>query len=187
MRILLLGATALLTASALTGCSGNNEPEAAQETTQEAEVVEETVEDVEEKVENSKPATPEEAPDEPVEEPADEPVEEPQSVGGMTDCELGTVQAATDKAAEALGVGNTFDIFMFSCEDGWLFVEGDLTAEGDATSAPTVLLFEAEGQFWVPKDLADVCVSEDTDDPASRPGDAFLPVPILNTEVCDTV
>jgi hypothetical protein len=183
MRILLLGAAALLTASALTGCSGTDEPEAAQETTQEAEVVEETAEEVE----SSEPATPEEVPDEPEGEPTEEPVEEPESVGGMTDCELGTVQAAVDQAAEALGPGNTFDIFMFSCEDGWLFVEGDLTAEGDTTSAPTALLFEAEGQFWVPKDLADVCVSEDPDDPASRPGDAFLPVQILNTGVCDTV
>jgi len=183
MRISLIAVTALLTASALTGCSGNDEPAAAPETTQEAEVVE----DVEETVEESEPATPEEVPDEPDEEPTEEPVEEPESVGGMTDCELGTVQAAVDQAAEALGPGNTFDIFMFSCEDGWLFVEGDLTAEGDTTSAPTALLFEAEGQFWVPKDLADVCVSEDPDDPASRPGDAFLPVPILNTGVCDTV
>lgn len=183
MKISLIAATALLTGGALTGCSSSDEPEAAPETTQETEVVEETVEDVEEQVEDSEPATPEEAPDE----PEQEPVEEPESVGGMNDCELGTVQAAVDQAAEALGAGNTFDIFMFTCEDGWLFVEGDLTAEGDTTSAPTALLFEAEGQFWVPKDLADVCVSEDPDDPASRPGDAFLPVQILNTGVCDTV
>ena len=185
MKIALIGTAALLTAGVLVGCSNEDDSESTMEATQEATVVEEEPEDVDEQTEDSQPA----ASEEPAEEPAEEPEtseEQSDSVGGMTDCELGTVQAAADQAAEALGAGNTFDIFMFTCEDGWLVVEGDLTAEGDSTSAPTTFLFEAEGQFWVPKDLAEICVSEDPDDPASRPGDAFLPVPLLNTGVCET-
>jgi hypothetical protein len=46
-------------------------------------------------------------------------------------------------------------------------------------------VFEAEGQFWVPKDRAAVCGTIAADAPASRPADSQVPDAIWAT-ACNT-
>ena len=82
-------------------------------------------------------------------------------VGGMTECTKEAVQPAVDSAATALGADNVMTIDDLQCADGWAVASGilgpkDAPADGPQ-GAPTSVNFEAEGQFWVPKDKTKVC------------------------------
>jgi hypothetical protein len=57
------------------------------------------------------------------------------------------------------------------------------TTEDDAVTVTAVL--EAEGQFWIVKDRADVCGTPDANDPTKVPADAQVPAAIYQP-ACNT-
>jgi hypothetical protein len=89
-------------------------------------------------------------------------------VGGMTECTKEAVQPAVDEAVLALGSSdNQMPIENLDCADGWAVASGtlgpkDAPADGPQ-GAPTSFIFEQEGQFWIPKDKAQVCGTSEAD------------------------
>lgn len=77
---------------------------------------------------------------------ADEP-----SVGGMAECS----DAAIAGAVNADPAFADYVVTDYKCDSGWAYASAD-PAEGEM-GAPTMMIFEAEGQFWIPKNAADVC------------------------------
>lgn len=107
-------------------------------------------------------------------------------VGGMTECTQEALQSSVDEAAKALGADNVFSIDNVSCADGWAVVSGILgpanAPSAGPQGAPTPLIFQQEGQFWIPKEAAAVC---GTTDGNNYPADAEIPE-ALYTEGCLT-
>lgn len=105
-----------------------------------------------------------------------EPAASASMVGGMTECTDAAVYPAAEEAAKAMGADNVFTPDGLQCADGWAVATGILgtgSMEADAPQgAPTSFIFEAEGQFWIPKTAADVC---GTIDGSTYPGDAQIP------------
>lgn len=87
-------------------------------------------------------------------------------VGGMAEC---TSEAMTEAVSGSYGEGS-FVISDYKCEDGWAYASTD-PAEGEQ-AAPRMFIFQAEGQFWIPKQAADVC---GTFDDGAFPADATIP------------
>jgi len=112
------------------------------------------------------------------------------AVGGMTTCDAATVGPEAVKAAQAINANNTFETQDVACDNGWAVATGILggsageegaetdaeaSDEGDGNApqgAPTSFIFQAEGQFWIPKTAADVC---GTIDGTTYPADAQIP------------
>ena len=105
----------------------------------------------------------------------------PSVVGGMTECTNEAVGQAAQAAAEAMSPDNLFQLDSVECADGWAVASGVLGAKADAANtsapvgAPTTMVFEAEGQFWIPKDKALVCGTFNASDPNAVPADATIP------------
>ncbi|MDA3021864.1 MAG: hypothetical protein O2943_04240 [Actinomycetota bacterium] len=97
-------------------------------------------------------------------------------VGGMTTCDLAALDSSLQAAAQALGQGNVVTDASVECADGWAVVTGILgtseTAADAPQGAPTSFIFEAEGQFWIPKAVAAVC---GTASGTEVPADALIP------------
>ena len=88
------------------------------------------------------------------------------SVGGTVECNDTTI-------AEAVTGDPTFADYVvtdYKCADGWVFAAAN-PAEGQM-GAPAMMIFEAEGQFWISKSAADVC---GTYGDGSYPSDAMVP------------
>lgn len=103
----------------------------------------------------------------------------PSLVGGMTECTKEAIQPSLDEAVTAMGGDNQMVIDDLQCADGWAVATGilgpkDAPADGPQ-GAPTSMVFEAEGQFWIPKDKQDVCGTYDTANPEAVPADALIP------------
>ena len=103
----------------------------------------------------------------------------PSLVGGMTECTKEALQSSVDEAAKALGADNQMPIDNVQCADGWAVVDGvlgpkDAPADGPQ-GAPTSMIFQAEGQFWIPKDKQAVCGTYDANSPDAVPADAQVP------------
>lgn len=86
-------------------------------------------------------------------------------VGGMTECTKEAIQPAVDEAVLALATDGATDNQMpideLQCADGWAVAAGvlgpkDPPADGPQ-GAPNSFIFQAEGQFWIPKDREQVC------------------------------
>lgn len=86
-------------------------------------------------------------------------------VGGMTECTTEAVQPFVDQAVLALATDGSTDNAMpiddLQCADGWAVAVGilgpkDPPADGPQ-GAPNSFIFQAEGQFWIQKDPAQVC------------------------------
>ena len=93
-------------------------------------------------------------------------------VGGMTECTLEIVGDAAEEYAATLGDGaNNYEIENLECADGWAVTTGVL-GDGSGQGAPTSIIFEAGGQFWVPRTQADAC---GTYDEGTYPSDASIP------------
>jgi hypothetical protein len=98
-----------------------------------------------------------------------------ESVGGMTTCDEATISKAVEDvlAAEAQGE-KLFSLDGLECGDGWAVAFP--TVGVDEENAITITsVFEAEGQFWVPKDRTAVCGTYDMDNPEAYPSDALIP------------
>ena len=100
-------------------------------------------------------------------------------VGGMTECTDAILTKAADDAAKALSADNVFTFESLQCADGWAVVNG-IVGPADAPSdgpqgAPTSLIFQAEGQFWVPQDKEKVCGTVASASAGAAPADATVP------------
>lgn len=102
--------------------------------------------------------------------------DEGEMVGGMTECTDEIINAEAQKVVEAESADNEWYPDSVQCSDGWAVAFGTLGEAGqspdDAMGAPTNIIFQAEGQFWIPKDQADVC---GTYEDGSYPSDAEIP------------
>ncbi len=80
-----------------------------------------------------------------------------QKVGGTATCD----QASLSKAVEATGTAKEPNTLAtptsFECSDGWAYAYVN-SGTGDAEYTGTTV-FEAEGQFWIPKNRQKVCIS----------------------------
>ena len=104
----------------------------------------------------------------------------------MTECTKEAVQPAVDQAAKAMGADNVMTIEDLQCADGWAVASGILgtAAQAGATDgpagAPTQFIFEAEGQFWIPKAAADVCGTPFPPTGETAPADAMIPASLFS-------
>lgn len=103
--------------------------------------------------------------------------DEGEMVGGMTECTDKIVNGEAEEYISEMSDGaNQWYPDSVACSDGWAVAYGiDGAAgqsDGDAMGAPTNIIFQAEGQFWIPKDQADVC---GTYEDGSYPSDAEIP------------
>lgn len=106
-------------------------------------------------------------------------------VGGMTTCDEATITKAVQdlQTAEDPNV-QVFSIDALNCADGWAVVQPTVgTTEDDAIAYTQI--FQAEGQFWIPKSGTDVCGTIDDNDMAAYPADATIPES-LYVEGCTT-
>jgi len=101
--------------------------------------------------------------------------DEPEAVGGMTECTMDALAGPADEAAKALGADNAYALDGVDCSDGWAVTSGTLGAEGSDMGAPTTFIFQAEGQFWIPKTQDQVCGTPNADEPDAVPADAEIP------------
>lgn len=112
-------------------------------------------------------------------------------IGGMTTCDKAGLDSSVQAAAVALGADNVFTIDTVECASGWAVVSGilgaaDAPADGPQ-GAPTSLIFEAEGQFWIPKVAADVCGTPwPNTSGTDAPADALIPAD-LYASACLTI
>ena len=65
------------------------------------------------------------------------------------------------------------EVISLECDDGWAVISFATTDSAASYDENEVL--EAEGQFWILKDRADVCGTVSLDDPTTRPDDAQIP------------
>lgn len=80
-------------------------------------------------------------------------------VTGSAKCDQASMQRAVGNWAKAYGGGEKASLpdsdGSYRCADGWAVAFPDL---GSGNTAVTVTaVFEAEGQFWIPKDRTKVC------------------------------
>jgi len=103
-------------------------------------------------------------------------------VGGMVRC---TQNEFANTIEGGLSAGMRLDsVNAFGCADGW----GYAVATISGASGPAVVVtdvFEAEGQFWIPKDRAQVCGTISPSAPGTRPADSQVPAAIWAT-ACNT-
>ena len=92
--------------------------------------------------------------------------------GGSAECGDTALQAPTTDAAKTGGfgmlagdgqpvaAGTAVDAASVrsTCADGWALVGANVTPPGGQMTA-ALFLFEAEGEFWIPKTVADACAS----------------------------
>lgn len=89
-----------------------------------------------------------------------------QKVGGTATCDAASIEKA---AQDSPGFENQKvvleDSTSFECADGWAYAFIN-AGTGDEAVTGTVV-FEAEGQFWIPKDRATVCKAPGDQVPAA--------------------
>lgn len=90
-------------------------------------------------------------------------------VGGTATCDKASIERAVSESGRAEGTTAALSKGGFRCADGWAVAFADV---GPADAAVTeTLLFEAEGQFWIPQDRGKVC-TEPSDVPQAIYKDA---------------
>lgn len=97
------------------------------------------------------------------------------SVGGMTTCDDATISTTIEEQLAAEGQGNQlFSLDGLECGDGWAVAFPTVGPE-ESNAVTITAIYEAEGQFWIQKNPADVCGTTNMDDPAMYPEDALIP------------
>ena len=87
-----------------------------------------------------------------------QPTAESSSVGGQAVCDEPTILAAVKADFEANYPGSTFVAMDdFSCDGGWAMADVEFEASG--SSFPTVVFLRAEGQFWIPTTIEEICAT----------------------------
>lgn len=106
----------------------------------------------------------------------------PTMVGGMVRCTQGefanSIEAGLPKGQRLVSVDS------FTCADGWAYAIATI-GDGKGNNITVTDVFEAEGQFWIPKDRAKVCGTISPAAPATRPADAQVPASIW-AKACNT-
>jgi len=78
------------------------------------------------------------------------------AVGGMATCDEPTVTAAVESDVNATYPGATFvSLDDFTCVNGWVSATAQVETSG--TTVPTEFFLRAEGQFWIPTSIEDIC------------------------------
>jgi len=89
-----------------------------------------------------------------------------QKVGGTATCDAASIEKA---AQDSPGFENQKitleDSSSFKCANGWAYAFINAGTGDEAITATVV--FEAEGQFWIPKDRAKVCKAPGDQVPAA--------------------
>lgn len=111
--------------------------------------------------------------------PTNSPSDTPTKVGGMTECTVEAVQPFVTAYIELSDANNQMPIKDLQCANGWAVASGILglkNAPSDGPQgAPTSIVLEAEGQFWIVKDKVKVCGTYNAEDPETVPTDAEIP------------
>lgn len=102
------------------------------------------------------------------------------TLGGMAEC---TEAALSDTAEGVISPDDQVgSIASFGCDDGWAYALVTVEpASQEAAASPgaafsMMMIFEAEGQFWIPKDPMDVCgTPPSTSSPLAVPADSQVP------------
>ena len=80
-------------------------------------------------------------------------------VTGSAKCDRASMEKAVQDWSDAFGDGEDATLpegsDSFRCADGWAVAFPDVGPEATAVTVTSV--FEAEGQFWIPKDRSKVC------------------------------
>ena len=93
-----------------------------------------------------------------------------QKVGGPSTCDKATISKAVEDTSTKEGPVTLATDTSFQCADGWAYAFVNVgTGESQYTAT---LVFEAEGQFWIPKDRQKVCKSPGNEVPAAIYQDA---------------
>jgi len=93
-----------------------------------------------------------------------------QQVGGPSTCDKATISKAVEDTSTKEGPVTLATSTSFQCADGWAYAFVNVGTGTDQYTA--TLVFEAEGQFWIPKDRQTVCKSPGNQVPAAIYQDA---------------
>ncbi len=78
--------------------------------------------------------------------------------GGAAVCDEATLSAAVEADFEANYPGSSFvSLEDFRCDGGWAMVDAEFEASG--STFPTVVYLRAEGQFWIPTTIEEICAT----------------------------
>ncbi|MEY3733574.1 MAG: hypothetical protein RL347_933 [Actinomycetota bacterium] len=100
-----------------------------------------------------------------------EPTTEPTQVGGQAVCDEPTIRAAVEADFEANYPGSTFVALEdFRCEGGWAMANAEFEASG--STFPTVVFLRAEGQFWIPTTIEEICATPQAE--SDVPSDMYV-------------
>ena len=87
-------------------------------------------------------------------------------VGGTATCDAASIEKAAQNSPGLEGQKVTLeDSSSFKCADGWAYAFINAGTGDEAVTATVV--FEAEGQFWIPKDRSTVCKAPGDQVPAA--------------------
>lgn len=107
-----------------------------------------------------------------------EPTSSSPMVGGMTECTKEALADPATTSAQAMGPNNLYAIDTLSCADGWAVTTGVLSStDNPGMGAPTSFIFEQQGQFWIPKEKAQVCGTNPVT--TTPPADAEIPADLF--------
>lgn len=102
-----------------------------------------------------------------------------ETVDGMAEC---TEAALSDTAEGVISPDERVgSIANFGCADGWAYARVTVepsseVAASPGASFPIMMIFEAKGQFWIPKDPMDVCgTPPSVTSPLVAPPDSQVP------------
>lgn len=100
-----------------------------------------------------------------------DPTPEPTIDGGQAVCDEPTIRAAVQADFEANYPGSTFVALEdFRCEAGWAMANAEFEASG--STFPTVVFLRAEGQFWVPTTIEEICTTAQAE--SGVPADMYV-------------
>jgi hypothetical protein len=91
----------------------------------------------------------------------------------MTTCDATTIGKAVAETAEPGTPVALAEPDSFGCADGWAYADVNV-GEGEGQFTET-RVFEAEGQFWIPKDRTKVCTAPGNEVPEA-----------IYTDACET-
>lgn len=102
---------------------------------------------------------------------ADDTSPAPTLIGGQAVCDEPTIRAAVQADFEANYPGSTFIALEdFRCEGGWAMADAEFEASG--STFPTVVFLRAEGQFWIPVTIEEICATPQAD--SDVPADMYV-------------
>lgn len=93
-----------------------------------------------------------------------------EKVGGASKCDNASISKAVEGTKTSDGPVTLATSDSFGCADGWAYAFVNV-GTGDAQYTATQV-FEAEGQFWIPKDREKVCKSPGNEVPEAIYQDA---------------